>query len=422
MLRAIRFAWLSLVRQPARSLLSILGVAAIGALLFDMLLLSRGLVVSFGEVLSRSGFDVRVLASDAPPFSGPLLIGATALASDIASVPGIEAVLQLRVRSAEVVADSGAASQRNATADGRADSGGPPERSQQRVEFIGADPRVRSMWTVIEGRDLPDTPDAASAIVLNRRLAKRLDVRTGSTLLLRGRCNSGSDALPAVRFTVAGIAEFPFDSVTSSTLAGTLADADKLCGQENVDRAEMLLVRSAPQVGALGAAAAIRAAHPGLYVVTNEELVERFSRVEFSYFRQISTVLATITLFFGFLLIAVLLTVSVNQRLAEIAALRALGLSRSRVTAGVLWESVMIVGMGGILALPLGTALSVWLDAILRTLPGFPSQLHFFVFEPRALVLYAALLTIASVAAAVYPMRIVAVLPIAATLRREVVS
>jgi ABC-type lipoprotein release transport system permease subunit len=92
------------------------------------------------------------------------------------------------------------------------------------------------------------------------------------------------------------------------------------------------------------------------------------------------------------------------------------------VVAGVLSESVLLVGAGAILALPLGTALSRWLDAILRTLPGLPADLHFFVFEPRALVLYAALLAAASVAAAVYPMRIVAALPIAATLRREVVS
>ena len=142
--------------------------------------------------------------------------------------------------------------------------------------------------------------------------------------------------------------------------------------------------------------------------MTNEELVERFSRVEFSYFRQISFVLATVTLFFGFLLIAVLLTVSVNQRLGEIAALRALGLSRRRVVAGVLCESVMMVGAGAILAIPIGAALSVWLDAILRALPGIPTDVHFFVFEARALLVYGWLLAAASVGAALYPMRIVA--------------
>lgn len=399
---AIRFAWLSLVRQPARSLLAIIGVAAIAALLFDMLLLSRGLVLSFGDLLERSGFDVRVLPSDAPPFTGPQLTRATTLVTEMGAIPGIEAVLQLRVRDAEVVLDL--------------------RESALPVHFIGADPRVRSMWTIVEGQDLPDTTGTTSIVVINRQFAKRLGLAVGSELSLRGRCSNASDVVVPVRFTVGGIADFPFDSVTVSTIAGTLADVDTLCAEENGDRAEMLLVRSTPQAGAFGAAAAIRASYPELHVVTNEELVERFSRVEFSYFRQISAVLITVTLFFGFLLIAVLLTVSVNQRLAEIAALRAVGLSRSRVTAGILWESIMLVSIGGMLALPLAAALSVWLDAILRTLPGLPAQLHFFVFESRALVLYIVLLAVASIAAAVYPMRLVSVLPIAATLRREVVS
>lgn len=403
MTRAIRFAWLSLVRQPARSVLGICGVAAVGALLFDMLLLSRGLVVSFADLLEQSGFDVRVLASDAPPMTGPRLHRATALAADLSRVSGVEAVLQLRVRDAEVAADD-------------------DDATAPAIDFLGADPRVRSMWTMIEGQDLPETTGARALVVVNRQLATRLGLEVGSTIALRGRCDETSAVLPAVRFTVVGIAHFPFDSVTASTVAGTLADADRLCAADDQDRAEMLLVRSTPEAGALGAAAAIRAAHPELRVVTNEELVERFSRVEFSYFRQMSTVLATVTLFFGFLLIAVLLTVSVNQRLAEIAALRAVGLSRARVTAGVLWESIMLVGVGGTLAIPLGLALSIWLDAILRTLPGIPADLHFFVFEPRALVLYALLLAVASLAAAAYPMRIVSTLPIAATLRREVIS
>ena len=421
MLRALRFAWLSVIRQPARSLLGILGVAAIGALLFDMLLLSRGLVLSFADLLGRTGFDVRVLASDAPPLAGPRLTSATALASDVAALPEVDEVFQLRLRSAEVVTERQPVDAGEKTGGGADDEKGSAPLAR-RVEFIGADPRVRSMWTMVEGDDLPDASGAASKIVVNRQLAERLHLRPGARLTLRGRCSDGSDAIPPVALTVVGVAEFPFDAVRAATVAGTLADADRLCAQEDGDRAEMLLVRSAPQAGALAAAAAVRAIHPELYVVTNEELVERFRRFEFSYFRQISTVLATVTLFFGFLLIAVLLTVSVNQRLAEIAALRALGLSRSRVTAGVLWESVMLVAAGGLLALPLGVALSVWLDAILRSMPGLPAQLHFFVFEPRALVLYIALLAIVSLAAAVYPMRIVSVLPIAATLRREVVS
>jgi len=50
-MNAMGFAWRSLVRQPARASLGVLGVAAVGALLFDMLLLSQGLVISMRGLL-----------------------------------------------------------------------------------------------------------------------------------------------------------------------------------------------------------------------------------------------------------------------------------------------------------------------------------------------------------------------------------
>jgi len=184
----------------------------------------------------------------------------------------------------------------------------------------------------------------------------------------------------------------------------------------------MLLIASRDGYGADAAVSAIRRRRPDLHPATNEEMVTRMQQSDFTYFRQISTVLSTITLLFCFLLITVLLTVSVNQRLAEIAGLRALGFSRARMAADVLCQSALLVGCGGLLALPLGIALSIWLDAILKTMPGIPAALHFFVFEPRALWLHSALLAVTAVLAAVYPMRLVATLPIAATLRNEVVS
>jgi ABC-type lipoprotein release transport system permease subunit len=133
-------------------------------------------------------------------------------------------------------------------------------------------------------------------------------------------------------------------------------------------------------------------------------------------------VLATITIAFALLLITVLLTVSVNQRLGEIAALRALGFSARRVVLDVLCESALIVGTGGALSVPIGLLMALWLDAILKRMPGVPTQMHFFVFEPQALAVHALLLAATALLAAAYPMRIVARLPIAATLRNEVIS
>ena len=55
-------------------------------------------------------------------------------------------------------------------------------------------------------------------------------------------------------------------------------------------------------------------------------------------------------------------------------------------------------------------------------MPNIPADLHFFVFEPDALGVHVALLAVTAFVAALYPMRIVARLPIAATLSNEVVS
>ena len=48
--------------------------------------------------------------------------------------------------------------------------------------------------------------------------------------------------------------------------------------------------------------------------------------------------------------------------------------------------------------------------------------MHFFVFEPQAVAWHVALLVVTALLASAYPMWLVARLPIAATLRNEVVG
>jgi ABC-type lipoprotein release transport system permease subunit len=83
---------------------------------------------------------------------------------------------------------------------------------------------------------------------------------------------------------------------------------------------------------------------------------------------------------------------------------------------------VLIVGGGGLLSLPAGGLLAIALDRILKRIPGIPADVHFFVFEPSALQVHVLLLAGTAVVAALYPIRVVASLPIAATLRDEVVG
>jgi len=404
--RSLGFAARSLRRQPARASVGILGIAAVGALLLDMLLLSRGLVVSFRDLLDGIGFDVRVLAGELGPIGGPRLQDASTIVGQLTALPEVAEAVALRMADAE------------ASVKGRGAVG---------FSLMAMDVRTRRPWTLESGRDLtpgdqrPLDAAAPADLLVNRRLAAALGVAPGDVVNVRAACGADQSAMPAVPFRLAGIADFPFDTESQMSAVTHRAAVRAACGGGD-DAADLVLVASREGTGPDGAVSAIRHRRPDLHPATNEEIVARMQQQGFSYFRQISTVLSTITMLFGFMLIAVLLTVSVNQRLAEIAALRAVGFSSARVAADVLCQSALLVGTGGVLALPLGMALSVWLDAILKKMPGIPIAMHFFVFEQRALVWHAALLCATAVLAAAYPMWLVARLPIAATLRNEVVS
>jgi ABC-type antimicrobial peptide transport system permease subunit len=256
--------------------------------------------------------------------------------------------------------------------------------------------------------------------VIDTAIATAANLQIGGSITLRANCVSDREAVPPARLQVVGIADFPFAGTTADALGGSLDALTTACGGNVGDEADLILATSV--ANSSQTASDIRAAIPGLYAQTNDEVVGRLQESGFTYFRQISTVLTTVTVSFAVLLITVLLTVSVNQRLGEIAALRALGFSRRRVVADVLSESALIVGSGGVLSLPLGLLLSTGLDRILKDMPGIPVNLHFFVFDRRALAVHVGLLVATAILAALYPMRIVSSLPIAATLRDEVIG
>jgi putative ABC transport system permease protein len=408
-MNALGFAWRSLVRQPARATLGVLGVAAVGALLLDMLLLSNGLVLSMRDLLDRVGFDVRVTATDALPGGGPRLSNARQTAEQIAALPSVRSAVTLLFGRALLEPDVRL----------KADTTADVRESRVYAAIQGAGGTGPHPWTIRRGRDVHNGRE----LVVNENTARALGVGPGASITVRISCSGEPDALPPVPFGVAGIADFPFDgpnSTTAGTDAATLADS---CGGEYMNAADVIMVRSEDDgKGPSSTTAAIASLGLDLRAMTNEEAVRRMQQRGFSYFRQISSVLTAVTLSFALLLIAVLLTVSVNQRLGEIAALRALGFSQRRIVADVLCESSLIVGIGGLLSLPLGALLAIGLDRILKNMPGIPIDLHFFVFQADALILHVALLFLTAILAALYPMRIVARLPIAETLRNEVIS
>jgi putative ABC transport system permease protein len=399
-------AWRTVARNPARAALAVSGVAVIGALLFTMLMLSRGLLVSFRALLDTAGFDVRVVSGQGSMIHREPIADASELAAAIGRLPEVERVALVRTAGAVAL-------------------GGRAEIRAVDIALVGTtESAIGGVWDIVRGSPLPRDEPAGGPppMIVSTKLAARLRLEPGSPLQIRVFLPGTASALPPTEGRVVGIGGFRFEATDDLTVSTTMKGFASAFGVVDADEADIVLAASRPDAGSAAAAAAIAALRPDLRSYSNDQVVEQFNQNAFSYFRQISVVLSSMTLAFAFLLVATLLTMSVNQRLGEVAALRALGFRRRRIAANLLCESALLVGTGGLAALPLGGALAVVLDRILRQMPGIPERLHFFVLEPQTVVLHVALLSVTGVLASVYPIWLAARLPIAATLRREIIS
>jgi ABC-type lipoprotein release transport system permease subunit len=338
-----------------------------------------------------------------PILKGPIH-DATRLAADLRRLPEVEDVTLVRFENAVIPGTN---------------------QDVNKVTMIGTtDHGRRGAWTMLKGTDLPraGTSPERCPLIVARRLAEIRNIAPGAALQLRITVPGQATALPTIACRVVGIADFAFATASEYAVATTMAAVEAANTTRDPDEADLVLVTSRPDAGGSAAARAISRARPDLHVYSNEDVVAQFNQNGFAYFRQVSAVLSSVTLVFAFLLVGTLLTVSTNQRLGEIAALRALGIGRWRIAAMLLWESAVLVGAGGLLALPLGGLLAYQLDRLLRQMPGLPERLHFFVFNVDAVVEHVLLLAITGIVAACYPIWLTARLPIAETLRREVVG
>ena len=390
----LALAWRTTTRYRARTLLAIVGVAVIGALLFDMLLLSRGLLVSFASLLSADGFDVRIVASQG--FTRVPIPDSDALAAAVRAMPGARDVVELRAEAADV---------RMGTA-------------RRRATLVGRSTSTSNPWPTASAGS-PSTPGRCD-VVVDRGFAQT-GAPIGSTVRVTA-VPDGSTALPPIDCRITGVADLGFTAAGEHTVMTTMDTLQRALGENHAADAEVILISTQEGSDREVLMRAVTRLRPDVRAYSNADVLEQFNRNGFAYFRQISTVLSTLTTAFAFLLVTTLLTVSINQRLGEIAALRALGIARRRIAAMLFWESALLIGTGALAAVPLGALLALGLDRLLRQMPGLPEGLHFFVFEPRALIVHLAVFGITAAASAAYPIWLSARLPIAETLRREVIG
>jgi putative ABC transport system permease protein len=383
-----------------------------GALLLDMSMLAGGLQASLGTVLSRLGFAIRVVPRGTLPFSGAALVAdADQLASEIASQPGVADAIPVAGGDLYLRSPSG----------------------QFPVFALGVRPgSQRVLYHALEGTDpLAAAPGSVgrgegeaggdAPVIVNRNMVRLDGVRIGDRLLASRTPGSGVQTVAAVQACrVVAIADFYFDLPTQRSIAIATPVLRRLLAWPE-GSASLILVRMTDPARASSLAQWIQRRDPRVDAFSVEELLAR-TGARLTYFNQFSLILGTISVAVSFLLIAAIMTLSLGERLGEIAMLRALGFTRSRVVAVVMAEGVALAGAALPGALLLGVAIAGNLDRILLQAPGVPPELHFFTLTSAALGRTVGLLLATGALGGLYPAMLTARLPIAETLHREILS
>ena len=387
-----------------------LGIAVAAALLLDMVMLATGMSESFRSLLLTRGYHLRVSPKGTLPFDSEATIdGAGAIVRALRANPDIKAVSPSL--GATLTID-----------DSRIPS----------AFTLGLEREVQGDYTLEAGTDITRADSAAGTsavaplprIVVSQTFLTRAGRAVGDTITI----SSGLDAqlrtaARSRRVVIGGMGRFIYVPGETPVMALDLALLRQLLGPGFRDRMSLAMAES--RLSDSASVEAVRAwiatTQPRVTAISTETAIRQVEE-RLSYFRQLAFVLGAISLGIGFLLVATLVTLSVNERRGEIAVLRAIGTQRLGVLQQVFLEGLMLTSAGIVGGLALGLVTAQWLNGILRDFPGLPSAFDFFVWSPdagwRALVL---LLTSGTLAGLLPAWR-AASIPIARALREEAIG
>jgi putative ABC transport system permease protein len=386
----------NLARHRIRTGLAVAGIMVTTAMMLDMVLLAGGIERSFARLLLGRGFQIRISPKGTLPFDSE------------ATIPGVTGISRLILRDTAVMAV------------------GPvlgtslyARRGDSLITLFGygIDPEAQGLYQLERGRDL--TRGDSTGLLLSQPVADLLHAAPGDTVTLVSRLDPQvAVAVIERRLAVRGIVRWLYDYKGQPSVGAVLSVMQDLARLRSADRASALVVMVHTDAEAAGATERLRAVLPGLEINSVADLVAQF-RGRLVYFQQLSLILGTISLFVTVLLVSTLMTITVNERLGEIATLRAIGVSRITVVRGVMIEGALLTLFGGVLGVVLGSLTARYLDRILTSFPGLPAAISFFVPETSSLAVAALVLVGTGVVAGAYPAWLAARAPIALTLRAE---
>lgn len=398
----VTMAFATLRRHPARTVLAIIGIAVASALLLDMVMLATGMSDSFRSLLLARGYQLRVAPKGTLPFDSEATIdGANAIVAALRASPDIRAVSPILGATLAL-----------------------PDSRIPSTFALGIEPAVQGDYALESGTDVVLAGDAMTHIVVSRTFLTRSGHVIGDTITLAAGIDAQlRTAARTRRVVLSGVGRFFYIPNETPVIALPLTLLRPMLGAGFTDRMSMAMaeVRQNDSTNVERTRAWIATTQPRITAISTDSAIRQVEE-RLSYFRQLAFVLGAISLAIGFLLVATLITLSVNERRGEIAVMRAIGTQKRGVLQQVMLEGLMLSGAGIVVGLALGVVTAQWLNTILRDFPGLPASFDFFVWSARAAWRSLALLLVAGCVAGLLPAWRAASLPVARALRDEAVG
>ena len=382
----------SLMRRRSRTLLALAGIGVSAALLLNMTMLASGLSESFGELTRAQGYALRVTPRGTLPFDSEAGIrDADRVRSRLEAMGGVRAVAPILGAQLYLV-------------DG--------DSVRESLFTVGVDPAAQMLYEVTSGR-----APRQGEVVVSAPLARAYGLETGDAITVApdldvslGRPRSRE------RVRVSAVGEFLYDHADQRSLAMPLADVQRITRRPSEVSLFAVAARGGVDEGAL--ARRIERASTELSVYSTADLMQAMDR-RLQYFRQLATILGSVALAVTALLVGTIVAIGVRERFGEIAALRAIGVSRARLLLGVVVEGLALAAAGSLVGIPLGLWMAGRLDRILLSFPGIPARLSFFVFDGGRVVLALAVVMVIGALAGLVPATGALRTPLGRALREE---
>ncbi|HVZ78613.1 MAG TPA: FtsX-like permease family protein [Gemmatimonadaceae bacterium] len=384
-------------RRRTRTLLAVTGVAVSAALLLDMVMLSSGMRASFRSMLLARGFELRLAPRGTLPFDTEATIDSmSAVVRTLQANPDIVAVSPVLGGQLHVLLGDARLS----------------------TVALGLVPAVEGDYELRAGRN----PCASDAMVVSQPFLDATHLHVGDTVRVAAGYDTQMRALTGQHtMVITGIAHFLYMPADARVVAMPIASLQAMIPAPNPDRASLFMLRVRKGADVEQVRRWVERAVPRATAISTETAMQQLDD-RLRYFRQLAFILGSVSLVVGFLLVSTLVTVSVNERLGEIAVMRAIGIASRTVILQVVLEGTAIMIVGSALGLALGLVTARYLNGILSSFPGLPAAIDFFLFQPRDAWIALGLLGVSGIAAGIYPAWRGASLPIATTLREEAVG